>query len=451
MKCPKCNQENKDTAIICEFCGEKLDNNLELSTSETEEKKSNKGIIIGIVIAIVAVIGIVIALGKGSDDEKNVDKMFDAYLNTLKANSYEVTQNIDLNNVKITADDPNVMMAENMLNGLGIEFTNKLDKKQLKVEGKIAFKVQNVDFVGVEYYINKKLAGVNIPILLNKTVFITWKDLINQVKQNTGMELDIKMLEPYKELLNLDNYETANKLSIDPYMEIYKNFYVDAEIEDKDTTVTISDEEVKGTEYALKYNYKDSAKINEQLFEVIGKDENLKAFIIELGEKFIQTVIDNEDYQMYGFITTNDINAYDKWEDRMSEELNIYKSQVKTGVNLGFSQLSNVYSQTYDTEQYDKIMEAMNMDIDQKMFVDKNNYLRKVDSNIALNIEEEDQKFSMDIVSTASYNKINENIEFKNIENDAINLFDLNSQELFNLINQISEKLKSSSILNFMQ
>lgn len=462
MKCPKCNQENKDTALMCEFCGERFDksveDNNEVKVSDepvetgtnTVEKKSNTGLIIGAVIALVAVVGIIAALANGSDKNKTADKMFESYINTLTADSYEAYQKIELTNVELDINDPNVMMIENMLKGVSIELTNKVDKNQMKMEGDISLSLQGVN-VGGEYYISKDEVGFKIPMLYQKAMYIKWIDLINLIKAESGVEFDIAVFEPYKELLALETYE--NKISLDPYIEVYEDFYSDAltDTKTKKETVETKDasEEVKGTEYSLEFDYEDSIKLNEEMVKALSEDENLKAFIIEFVERFIQTIIDNQDYKMYALLTSGDFNNYGitQWQDYMEQELTTVKAQINMGVNMGFSFLSNINNQAYSDINYEEIMEAFDMNMNTKWFVDENNYFRKGLTSVSINMEENDESVLIEGTSAAAYNKINEEIEFNGMEADAINLGTLTAEEVEALVNGIIESLGGDMFL----
>lgn len=465
MKCPKCNQENKDTALMCEFCGERFDKPVEENNdvkvpnepaktgTNTVEKKSNTGLIIGAVIALVAVVGIIAALANGSDKNKTADKMFESYINTLTADSYEAYQKIELTNVELDINDPNVMMIENMLKGVSIELTNKVDKNQMKMEGDISLSLQGVNFVGGEYYISKDEVGFKVPMLYQKAMYIKWIDLINLIQAESGIEVDMAVFEPYKELLDLESYNTFDKVSLDPYIEVYEDFYSDALTDTKSKKETVetksASEEVKGTEYTLELNYDDSIKVNEDLFKVLEKDENLKAFIIEFGERFIQTVIDNQDYKMYALISSGNFNSYgiNRWEDYMEQELTTIKSQVSMGVNMAFSQLTNIYNEAYSGPEYEEMMEGLDMTVNTKWFVDEDNYFRKSLTTMTMEMEVEGEGILLEADATAAYNKINEEIEFNGMEADAINLGTLTAEEAEALVNGIIESLGGDMFL----
>ena len=458
MKCPYCNQENKDTALMCEFCGERFDNTKNVAVNkesvstnnlnEDSKKSTSAPILIGI-IGLLAVVGLLFALAGGSGSKDGANLM-EASLNVLFADSYEVQQVIELTNIEVQSNDPSAAMAANMIKGLKLEINHIANNKDFKYEGDINISLQGMSFFGGEYFLSKESGGVKIPMMYPSALYVEWLDLVGLIQEEANGSFDFASFEPYKELLDFKSYDSYKNLSLDKYVKFYDDFYdskitgtksVKEELVTKNAT-----ENVSGKEYAMKFSYEDAEELNRGLFQIIKEDANLKAFIVEFSSKFIDIVIENQDYVMYGLLNGNYNVA--NWESYMEDELKALKLQIEPAITYVFGQLDTVYSEIYDDPEYVDLMDKIKMDFDAKYFVDNNNFLRKSVAKMTMDMDIEGEIIKLEMTVSEAYNKINEEVDFAGYGEDAVNVGKLSMEELEALFGSIYESLGGDMFFN---
>jgi hypothetical protein len=312
--CKSCNQELDGELKYCPTCGEELiskeDNDtytqsfdqedvvqVELAPTEGNGKKGRKGIV-PIVVALVAVLVITVVGVFGKDlfvKKDSADQLVDAYMNTfIDVRQAEYTSVIKINDIdfgNLTNSDPEVALVVKLLKDMEIKGKFKQDMQSNQNEMDFIFGFRGTDLVTLNIYQDLEGIAIKIPDFYSKQFYITWEDLTQFIREETGVQITVQeyiqlLTELQKDIknLNAETYVNVFKEGISPNLTITKN-----------QSIQINGNEVKGDLYAVELDINDLMVISMNLMQVILEDEDLFDMADQFVNKFVDTLEETGD------------------------------------------------------------------------------------------------------------------------------------------------------------
>jgi hypothetical protein len=225
-KCPKCNGECLEESKLCGICGYEFDKteleniseeNISMENNDNKRldkndindgiyevveegtkvdviddegsNKNNKGnknnkviggVAVGIIVAVLAIATTLIfgknLFGKKAPEERLVD----AYEKLVNANTIDMNSSFSFTNLEIKgmdSVDPQVALIGNIIQDFSFDLNTKVDREEFVLEGSYGVSMKNNKLLTADFYLDKELAGINIPFIYDKAFYIPWNNM----------------------------------------------------------------------------------------------------------------------------------------------------------------------------------------------------------------------------------------------------------------------------------
>jgi hypothetical protein len=153
------------------------------------------------------------------------------------------------------------------------------------------FGFRGTDLVTLNIYQDLEGIAIKIPDFYSKQFYITWEDLTQFIREETGVQITVQeyiqlLTELQKDIknLNAETYVNVFKEGISPNLTITKN-----------QSIQINGNEVKGDLYAVELDINDLMVISMNLMQVILEDEDLFDMADQFVNKFVDTLEETGD------------------------------------------------------------------------------------------------------------------------------------------------------------
>ncbi|MGN0539934.1 MAG: zinc-ribbon domain-containing protein [Candidatus Fimenecus sp.] len=240
MFCNNCGAQNPDTSAFCSGCGAPLNNPQQtaqtfqnVSAIQPQKPKNNKGLIIGIVagvVALIAIVGVVLAFVLGGDKDSGDTKS--------DKNLTENTKSKEFTTEGMTADEVVLKVAELLFYGEYDELENYLLIKDMSDLYVAMAKAGELDSINNMYHNGNDKSDCSPSFSIYESYEVSAEDIAAESGLDYGTDEDMNQL--FRDSLQewLDSLAEEFELSgFDPdlsniyYDKISKGYYADVEID----------------------------------------------------------------------------------------------------------------------------------------------------------------------------------------------------------------------------
>ncbi|WP_105616873.1 zinc-ribbon domain-containing protein [Vallitalea okinawensis] len=416
---------------ICNNCGASLANDAQFCTKcgsryEAKRKTSTFKIIllIGSFLLLFLVLGIAAYAFINKDP---VDRVLLSYKNLFEADEYEAVTTITYD-VKSSIQDDTMNLVVNMIEDSDIVVTTqKKDDQQYAI---LEMNYDEEEIFTMDVFVNKEYIAVNIPIIYDEMFFVKWEELDEMVETlNEEFYMDIPELEylEYVKIFNVEDSKEFNAIDQKKYYNFIKGYYegkiTKGSLVDVTYTEGKKEKEVKCREYTVTQDIKDVEDLTLELFEMLIEDEEVEALLVAKFNEFLDVLVDTKDYENL-YITEDEIeDARDEFDDNYEEGM----ESLLEGMEYGF----------------DMNEEEIEQDNTTIYRIDRNNRIRSITVENEMKIDQYGDYVKVNMTTETVYNKFkNISLDIPDIEDDdAVDLADINEQDLMVISNEIEANI----------
>ena len=455
--------------------------------------KSKKGLIAGIVVAII----IILALAGGviyakTDLFKPADKLFykyllgektefdyDEFLEEVKnAEGKEYSSNGEINaNIDMQSTSA---YARNNLNKFKIEFEQKNKPKENKMSSNIKLSYDNKDVVEANLVKNSDIYGIQSDIMHDKYIVVENNNL-KELAKKLGMNEEnipdkFEQVEAY-DLLYVSKED--RKEIVDKYKQVVNNkIGKDKYTAEKNVETEINGEKVKTNTYKLTITEKEVYETIKSILETAKDDEKTQELIISKYEMINKNVQNSEELTKdnikdYIDDLISDVDRELKYASDDSMEIIVYVNKGKTVKIEAKENEDTISAEFFEKDNKNNIVisiEDYKLNIEYEEKEESNNKSLKgtitilsddeeqgkIDYEIAikgtigkgkneitakLNIEADEEKIELNIKENVNYD---EKVTIEDLDSDKIvKLNDMSEDEIKDLFMEVYKKVQT--------
>lgn len=463
---------------------------------EAGKPKKKKGLILILVLVIVVAIaaaGVTFGQNFLKTDE---ERLMEAMIMTQEAKQKSVKGEFGFNDFKL--EGVGVMeaaMAENIIKGLKINYQMMSDTEKYEAYGEMSFKMSGSELIKIGFFLNKEFIGISIPALYEHVVYVNWKDIKDiLIKYEVATEDDlaniemdpekaIEKIEAYIEALNYENYDTYANLDVKKYEELLFGYYADFIIEvlKEKHTMDLDGESYEFGDriYYMDMDYSKSYDSLMTFYRELIADPVIKQMVLEGMERFIAAIIAQEDDLMFNVLMSADeVMPVWGWKSENAAKLNELRDRAKTEIDKGYDAFIAEMDKELNGEEY-KEMETFIKDIYGEIDMDvtmvlEGDYLKGQEMTITITdsiidaindsqlmqeemvdqyggsyglgagmVEDLDILFEIQMYNRSYFDRLDQEIIFKELPDTAVDFSQLTEEELFEIYMEIMENVQT--------
>lgn len=458
--------------------------------------KSKKGLIAGIVVAII----IILALAGGviyakTDLFKPADKLFykyllgektefdyDEFLEEVKnAEGKEYSSNGEINaNIDMQSTSAYARNNLNNINKFKIEFEQKNKPKENKMSSNIKLSYDNKDVVEANLVKNSDIYGIQSDIMHDKYIVVENNNL-KELAKKLGMDEEnipdkFEQVEAY-DLLYVSKED--RKEIVDKYKQVVNNkIGKDKYTAEKNVETEINGEKVKTNTYKLTITEKEVYETIKSILETAKDDEKTQELIISKYEMINKNVQNSEELTKdnikdYIDDLISDVDRELKYASDDSMEIIVYVNKGKTVKIEAKENEDTISAEFFEKDNKNNIVisiEDYKLNIEYEEKEESNNKSLKgtitilsddeeqgkIDYEIAikgtigkgkneitakLNIEVDEEKIELNIKENVNYD---EKVTIEDLDSDKIvKLNDMSEDEIKDLFMEVYKKVQT--------
>ncbi len=458
--------------------------------------KSKKGLIAGIVVAII----IILALAGGviyakTDLFKPADKLFykyllgektefdyDEFLEEVKnAEGKEYSSNGEINaNIDMQSTSAYARNNLNNINKFKIEFEQKNKPKENKMSSNIKLSYDNKDVVEANLVKNSDIYGIQSDIMHDKYIVVENNNL-KELAKKLGMDEEnipdkFEQVEAY-DLLYVSKED--RKEIVDKYKQVVNNkIGKDKYTAEKNVETEINGEKVKTNTYKLTITEKEVYETIKSILETAKDDEKTQELIISKYEMINKNVQNSEELTKdnikdYIDDLISDVDRELKYASDDSMEIIVYVNKGKTVKIEAKENEDTISAEFFEKDNKNNIVisiEDYKLNIEYEEKEESNNKSLKgtitilsddeeqgkIDYEIAikgtigkgkneitakLNIEADEEKIELNIKENVNYD---EKVTIEDLDSDKIvKLNDMSEDEIKDLFMEVYKKVQT--------
>ena len=458
--------------------------------------KSKKGLIAGIVVAII----VILALAGGviyakTDLFKPADKLFykyllgektefdyDEFLEEVKnAEGKEYSSNGEINaNIDMQSTSAYARNNLNNINKFKIEFEQKNKPKENKMSSNVKLSYDNKDVVEANLVKNSDIYGIQSDIMHDKYIVVENNNL-KELAKKLGMDEEnipdkFEQVEAY-DLLYVSKED--RKEIVDKYKQVVNNkIGKDKYTAEKNVETEINGEKVKTNTYKLTITEKEVYETIKSILETAKDDEKTQELIISKYEMINKNVQNSEELTKdnikdYIDDLISDVDRELKYASDESMEIIVYVNKGKTVKIEAKENEDTISAEFFEKDNKNNIVisiEDYKLNIEYEEKEESNNKSLKgtitilsddeeqgkIDYEIAikgtigkgkneitakLNIEADEEKIELNIKENVNYD---EKVTIEDLDSDKIvKLNDMSEDEIKDLFMEVYKKVQT--------
>ena len=458
--------------------------------------KSKKGLIAGIVVAII----IILALAGGviyakTDLFKPADKLFykyllgektefdyDEFLEEVKnAEGKEYSSNGEINaNIDMQSTSAYARNNLNNINKFKIEFEQKNKPKENKMSSNIKLSYDNKDVVEANLVKNSDIYGIQSDIMHDKYIVVENNNL-KELAKKLGMDEEnipdkFEQVEAY-DLLYVSKED--RKEIVDKYKQVVNNkIGKDKYTAEKNVETEINGEKVKTNTYKLTITEKEVYETIKSILETAKDDEKTQELIISKYEMINKNVQNSEELTKdnikdYIDDLISDVDRELKYASDDSMEIIVYVNKGKTVKIEAKENEDTISAEFFEKDNKNNIVisiEDYKLNIEYELKEESNNKnlkgtitilsdneeQGKIDYEIAIkgtigkgkneitakfNIEADEEKIELNIKENVNYD---EKVTIEDLDSDKmVKLNDMSEDEIKDLFMEVYKKVQT--------